>query len=103
MREIIARIADESNFLEFKGEFDHKPFRPLKIQGRACGFIGNNGPITPNGASKAAQFIQLCDQSQTPLLFFHNTTGFMVAPSPSSKGDQTRFETDSSGGQRASA
>ncbi|MDD1141381.1 geranyl-CoA carboxylase subunit beta [Pseudomonas sp. TNT2022 ID233] len=79
VREIIARIADESRFLEFKGEFDQQTISGhLKIQGRACGFIGNNGPITPNGASKAAQFIQLCDQSQTPLLFFHNTTGFMV-------------------------
>ncbi|QTD31791.1 geranyl-CoA carboxylase subunit beta [Pseudomonas fluorescens] len=79
VREIIARIADESRFLEFKGEFDQQTIcGHLKIQGRACGFIGNNGPITPNGASKAAQFIQLCDQSQTPLLFFHNTTGFMV-------------------------
>jgi len=79
VREIIARIADESRFLEFKGEFDQQTVcGHLKIQGRACGFIGNNGPITPNGASKAAQFIQLCDQSQTPLLFFHNTTGFMV-------------------------
>ncbi|WP_285420572.1 geranyl-CoA carboxylase subunit beta [Pseudomonas sp. efr-133-TYG-5] len=78
-REIIARIADESRFLEFKGEFDQQTLcGHLKIHGRACGFIGNNGPITPNGASKAAQFIQLCDQSQTPLLFFHNTTGFMV-------------------------
>ena len=79
VREIIARIADESRFMEFKGEFDQQTVcGHLKIQGRACGFIGNNGPITPNGASKAAQFIQLCDQSQTPLLFFHNTTGFMV-------------------------
>ena len=79
VREIIARIADESDFLEFKDEFDQQTLcGQLKIQGRACGFIGNNGPITPQGASKAAQFIQLCDQSQTPLLFFHNTTGFMV-------------------------
>ncbi|OLF52343.1 geranyl-CoA carboxylase subunit beta [Pseudomonas chlororaphis] len=78
-REIVARIADGSNFLEFKGEFDQQTLcGHLHIQGRACGFIGNNGPITPKGASKAAQFIQLCDQSGTPLLFFHNTTGFMV-------------------------
>ncbi|VVO83978.1 acyl-CoA carboxylase subunit beta [Pseudomonas fluorescens] len=87
VREIIARIADESNFLEFKGEFDqHTICGQLKIQGRACGFIGNNGPITPKGASKAAQFIQLCDQSQTPLLFFHNTTGFMVGTESEQQG-----------------
>ncbi|WP_447760844.1 geranyl-CoA carboxylase subunit beta [Pseudomonas moraviensis] len=87
VREIIARIADESDFLEFKGEFDQQTIcGQLKIQGRACGFIGNNGPITPNGASKAAQFIQLCDQGQTPLLFFHNTTGFMVGTESEQQG-----------------
>lgn len=87
VREIIARIADESCFVEFKGEFDQQTIcGQLKIQGRACGFIGNNGPITPNGASKAAQFIQLCDQSQTPLLFFHNTTGFMVGTESEQQG-----------------
>ena len=79
VREIIARIADDSNFLEFKREFDAQTIcGHLHIRGHACGLIGNNGPITPKGASKAAQFIQLCDQSRTPLLFLHNTTGFMV-------------------------
>ena len=86
-REIIARIADGSNFLEFKGEFDQQTLcGHLHIQGRPCGFIGNNGPITPKGASKAAQFIQLCDQSGTPLLFFHNTTGFMVGTESEQQG-----------------
>lgn len=87
VREIIARIADGSQFLEFKGEFDQQTLcGHLKIHGRPCGFIGNNGPITPQGASKAAQFIQLCDQSQTPLLFFHNTTGFMVGTESEQQG-----------------
>ena len=87
VREIIARIADGSRFLEFKGEFDQQTLcGHLNIQGRPCGFIGNNGPITPQGASKAAQFIQLCDQSQTPLLFFHNTTGFMVGTESEQQG-----------------
>ncbi|MCJ8206487.1 acyl-CoA carboxylase subunit beta [Pseudomonas sp. RGM2987] len=77
--EIIARIADGSNFLAFKSEFDPQTVcGHLHIRGHAVGMIGNNGPITPKGASKAAQFIQLCDQSRTPLLFLHNTTGFMV-------------------------
>ncbi|AZD30882.1 geranyl-CoA carboxylase subunit beta [Pseudomonas chlororaphis] len=86
-REIVARIADGSNFLEFKGEFDQQTLcGHVQIQGRPCGFIGNNGPITPKGASKAAQFIQLCDQSGTPLLFFHNTTGFMVGTESEQQG-----------------
>ncbi|SDL52423.1 geranyl-CoA carboxylase subunit beta [Pseudomonas indica] len=79
VREIIARIADGSAFLDFKNEFDSQTVcGHLAIEGQPCGFIGNNGPITPKGAAKAAQFIQLCDQSNTPILFFHNTTGFMV-------------------------
>ncbi|NWD07419.1 geranyl-CoA carboxylase subunit beta [Pseudomonas gingeri] len=87
VREIIARLADGSSFLEFKGEFDQQTVcGHLQIQGRACGLIGNNGPITPKGASKAAQFIQLCDQSQTPLLFLHNTTGFMVGTESEQQG-----------------
>lgn len=79
VREIIARIADGSEFLDFKNEFDQQTVcGHLSIEGQRCGLIGNNGPITPQGAAKAAQFIQLCEQSNTSILFFHNTTGFMV-------------------------
>jgi len=79
VREIIARIADGSEFLDFKPLFDNQTVCGfIKIQGHSCGIIGNNGPITPKGAAKAAQFIQLCEQSNTAILFFHNTTGFMV-------------------------
>ncbi|MCG8314025.1 MAG: acyl-CoA carboxylase subunit beta [Pseudomonadales bacterium] len=86
-REVIARIADDSDFLDFKNEFDSQTVCGwLKIEGHSAGFIGNNGPITPQGAAKAAQFIQLCDQSQTPILFFHNTTGFLVGTEPEHNG-----------------
>lgn len=79
VREIIARIADGSEFLDFKTEYDNQTVCGwLEIEGQPVGFIGNNGPITPQGAAKSAQFIQLCDQSNRPILFFHNTTGFMV-------------------------
>ncbi len=87
VREIIARIADGSEYLDFKPEFDNQTIcGHLHIEGQACGFIGNNGPITPKGAAKAAQFIQLCDQSNTPILFFHNTTGFMVGTESEQQG-----------------
>jgi geranyl-CoA carboxylase beta subunit len=49
-----------------------------RIGGQIVGIIGNNGPIQPDGSAKAGQFIQLCDQSQTPLVFLQNTTGYMV-------------------------
>lgn len=78
-REIVARIADGSDFLDFKLEVDQQTICGwCEIEGHAIGVIGNNGPITPAGATKAAQFIQLCDQTRRPLLFLHNTTGFMV-------------------------
>ena len=49
-----------------------------RVQGQLVGILGNNGPIQPAGSTKAAQFIQLCDQSGTPLVFLQNTTGYMV-------------------------
>lgn len=86
-REIIARIADGSDFLDFKPEYDSQTVcGHFKIEGNAVGVIGNNGPITSRGASKAGQFIQLCEQSNTPLLFLHNTTGFIVGTEPERSG-----------------
>ncbi|WP_323751318.1 acyl-CoA carboxylase subunit beta [Marinobacter sp.] len=79
VREIIARIADGSRFLDFKNEYDNQTVcGTIRIEGHSVGVIGNNGPITAAGATKAAQFIQLCDQAGTPIVFLHNTTGFMV-------------------------
>ncbi|MEE2731560.1 MAG: acyl-CoA carboxylase subunit beta [Pseudomonadota bacterium] len=86
-REIIARIADDSDFLDFKSEYDQQTLCGwIELQGHTLGVIGNNGPITTAGATKAAQFIQLCDQKQVPLLFLHNTTGFMVGTESESNG-----------------
>lgn len=77
--EIVARIADGSDYLDFKPDYDAGTVcGHMHIHGQACGVIGNNGPITANGAAKAGQFIQLCEQSGTPILFLHNTTGFLV-------------------------
>lgn len=79
VREIIARIVDASEFLEFKALYDQQTIcGHASIEGYPCGIIGNNGPITSRGAVKAAQFIQLCCQSGTPLLYLQNTTGYMV-------------------------
>ncbi len=79
VREIIARISDGSRFLDFKNEYDNQTVcGTVRIEGHSVGIIGNNGPITTAGATKAAQFIQLCDQAGTPIVFLHNTTGFMV-------------------------
>jgi geranyl-CoA carboxylase beta subunit len=79
VREVIARLADGSDFLDFKNDYDSQTVcGHVAIAGETVGIIGNNGPITPKGATKAAHFVQLCDQAGVPILFLHNTTGFMV-------------------------
>jgi geranyl-CoA carboxylase beta subunit len=79
VRELIARIVDGSRFLEFKAAYAADTIcGHAMIEGHRVGLIGNNGPIQPNGSVKAAQFIQLCDQAGTPLVFLQNTTGYMV-------------------------
>ena len=79
MREVIARIVDGSEFLEFKAAYGSETVcGHAFVDGRPVGILGNNGPIMPAGSTKAAQFIQLCDQSGTSLVFLQNTTGYMV-------------------------
>src|SRR3990167_2535519 len=70
VREVIARLVDASDFLEFKQSYGSDTIcGHARLHGHTVGILGNNGPIQPNGSVKAAQFIQLCDQSDTPLIF----------------------------------
>ena len=79
VREVIARLVDGSDFLDFKPLYGAQTVcGQAVIEGEAVGLIGNNGPIDAEGAVKAAQFIQLCDQADTPIVFLQNTTGYMV-------------------------
>ncbi len=78
-REIIARIVDDSDFLEFKAGYGSQTLcGHARIDGHRVGLLANNGPIFPEGSVKAAQFIQLADQAGIPLVFLMNTTGYMV-------------------------
>ncbi|MES2684048.1 MAG: carboxyl transferase domain-containing protein [Pseudomonadota bacterium] len=78
-REIIARLVDGSEFLDYKIEYDQQTIcGRAVIQGHQIGIISNNGPITVKGATKAGQFIQQCCQSNTPIVYLMNTTGYMV-------------------------
>lgn len=78
-REVVARLADGSEFLEFKNEYDQQTIcGRAVIHGHQVGIIGNNGPITTRGATKAGQFIQLCCQADIPIVYLMNTTGYMV-------------------------
>jgi geranyl-CoA carboxylase beta subunit len=79
MRQVIARIADDSEFLEFGENYGPATVcGHFKIEGWPVGVITNNGPIDVAGANKATHFIQACCQSRTPILYLNNTTGFMV-------------------------
>ena len=79
VREVVARIVDGSDFIDFKPRYGVSTVCiQAEIFGQPCALIGNNGPIDPNGATKAAQFFQLCDQSNLPIIFLNNTTGYMV-------------------------
>ena len=79
VREVIARVVDASEFFEFKPTFGAEMVcGHAVLDGRPVGVLANNGPIQPQGSVKAAQFIQLCEQSAIPLVFLMNTTGYMV-------------------------
>ncbi|GAB3792531.1 acyl-CoA carboxylase subunit beta [Nocardioides ungokensis] len=85
-REVIARLVDgvsPTNGVAFD------EFKPLygpslvtgwaKIHGRQVGILANaQGVLFSEEAQKATQFIQLANQVDVPLLFLHNTTGYMV-------------------------
>jgi acetyl-CoA carboxylase carboxyltransferase component len=79
VREVIGRITDGSRFEEFKARYGTTLICGwAHVHGYPVGIIGNNGPLFSESANKAAQFIQLCNQRNIPLLFLHNITGFMV-------------------------
>jgi geranyl-CoA carboxylase beta subunit len=79
VREVIARLVDGSEFVDFKPRYGAATVCVQgSVFGHSCGLIGNNGPLDPAGATKATHFMQLCDQAQQPLVFLNNTTGFMV-------------------------
>jgi geranyl-CoA carboxylase beta subunit len=79
MREIIARIVDGADLLEFKPLYGPSTVCvQAAIEGHAVGIITNNGPIDVAGANKATHFIQWMCQLGHPLIYLQNTTGYMV-------------------------
>ena len=79
-REVIARVVDGSEFDEFKPLYGGSLVTGWAIvHGYPIGILANaRGVLFSEEAQKATQFIQLANQSNTPLLFLHNTTGYMV-------------------------
>ncbi len=79
MREVIARVVDGSRFEEFKPLYGPTLVCGwASVHGFPIGILGNNGVLFSESSEKAAQFIQLCNQIDVPLLFLHNITGYIV-------------------------
>jgi 3-methylcrotonyl-CoA carboxylase beta subunit len=79
VREIIARIVDDSDFDEFKSRFGTTLICGFaRIEGMPVGIIANNGILFSESALKGTHFIELCCQRKIPLVFLQNITGFMV-------------------------
>ncbi|HVK23607.1 MAG TPA: carboxyl transferase domain-containing protein [Actinokineospora sp.] len=79
-REVIARVVDGSDFDEFKPLYGSSLVTGwAQVHGYPVGILANaRGVLFGEESQKATQFIQLANQSNTPLLFLHNTTGYMV-------------------------
>ena len=79
-REVIARIVDGSDFDEFKPLYGSSLVTGwAQLHGYPVGILANaRGVLFSEESQKATQFIQLANRSNTPLLFLHNTTGYMV-------------------------
>jgi len=78
-REVIARVVDGSRFSEFKPLYGSTLVCGwAHIHGFPVGILANNGILFSEAANKGAQFIELCNQTDIPLLFLQNITGFMV-------------------------
>jgi 3-methylcrotonyl-CoA carboxylase beta subunit len=79
VREIIARIVDDSVFDEFKARYGTTLVCGFaRVEGMPVGIIANNGILFSESALKGAHFIELCCQRKVPLVFLQNITGFMV-------------------------
>ncbi|MEO9170806.1 MAG: carboxyl transferase domain-containing protein [Candidatus Baltobacteraceae bacterium] len=79
VREIIARLVDDSEFHEFKARYGTTLVCGFAyIDGHPIGILANNGILFSESALKGTHFIELCTQRGTPLLFLQNITGFMV-------------------------
>jgi acetyl-CoA carboxylase carboxyltransferase component len=85
-REVISRVCDGVSATN-GAVFDE--FKPLygaslvtgwgRLHGHPVGILANaQGVLFSEEAQKATQFVQLANQIDVPLLFLHNTTGYMV-------------------------
>lgn len=81
-REVLARLMDGSEFQTYRERYGTSLICGTgAIGGYPVGVLINDGVLLSESAQKAANFIELCSQSDIPLLFLHNISGFMVGVS----------------------
>ena len=99
IREVIARIVDDSAFDEFKARYGTTLVTGFAhIWGHPVGIIANNGILFSESALKGAHFIELCCQRKIPLVFLQNITGFMVGPQIRKRRHRAQRREDGDGG-----
>ncbi|MER5388137.1 carboxyl transferase domain-containing protein [Saccharopolyspora sp. NPDC002686] len=79
-REVLARVVDGSRFGEYKPRYGTSLVTGwASIHGYPVGVLANaRGVLFSEEAKKASEFILLANQTNTPLIFLQNTTGYMV-------------------------
>jgi 3-methylcrotonyl-CoA carboxylase beta subunit len=79
VREVIARLVDQSEFHEFKERYGETLVTGFaRIEGYPVGILANNGILFSSSSLKGAHFVELASQRRIPLVFLQNITGFMV-------------------------
>ncbi|WP_299013110.1 carboxyl transferase domain-containing protein [uncultured Photobacterium sp.] len=87
IKEVIARIIDDSDFDEFKALYGETLVCGFaRLYSHPIGIVANNGILFSESAQKGAHFIELCAKRKIPLLFIQNITGFMVGKKYESEG-----------------
>jgi acetyl-CoA carboxylase carboxyltransferase component len=79
-REVLARTVDGSEFDEYKPRYGTSLVTGwARLHGYPVGILANHrGVLFSEEAKKATEFILLANQTDTPLIFLQNTTGYMV-------------------------
>jgi acetyl-CoA carboxylase carboxyltransferase component len=79
VREVLARMMDDSRFDEFKARYATTVVTGFaRLHGFLVGIVANNGVLFSESALKVAHFVELCSLRRIPLIFVQNITGFMV-------------------------
>jgi len=101
VREVIARLVDDSAFTEYRAEYGKTLVTGYaRLDGWSVGIVANQklhvrdpgrpwemgGVIYSSSADKAARFIMDCNQNKIPLIFLHDVNGFMVGPASEKAG-----------------